>query len=88
MMATQQWIALGIFVLSYGLIISEKVSRTIASILGAVLAFIFILTPQDLLHYENWETILFIFGMMTVIKTKSLSVFFYFRSRVLQTSFH
>ena len=47
-MTTQQWIALGIFVLSYGLIISEKVSRTIASILGAVLAFIFILTPQAL----------------------------------------
>lgn len=75
-MATQQWIALGIFVLSYGLIISEKVSRTIASILGAVLAFIFILTPQDLLHYENWETILFIFGMMTVIETMNESGFF------------
>jgi Na+/H+ antiporter NhaD/arsenite permease-like protein len=75
-MTNQQWIALGIFVLSYGLIISEKVSRTIASILGAVLAFIFILTPQDLLHYENWETILFIFGMMTVIETMSESGFF------------
>jgi len=47
-MTNLQWIALGIFVLSYGLIISEKVSRTIASILGAVLAFIFILTPQDI----------------------------------------
>jgi len=75
-MTTQQWIALGIFVLSYGLIISEKISRTIASILGAVLAFIFILTPQDLLHYENWETILFIFGMMTVIETMNESGFF------------
>jgi Na+/H+ antiporter NhaD/arsenite permease-like protein len=75
-MTTQQWIALGIFVLSYGLIISEKVSRTIASIFGAVLAFIFILTPQDLLHYENWETILFVFGMMTVIETMSESGFF------------
>ena len=75
-MTTQQWIALGIFVLSYGLIISEKVSRTIASIFGAVLAFLFILTPQDLLHYENWETILFIFGMMTVIETMSESGFF------------
>jgi len=75
-MTTHQWIALGIFVLSYGLIISEKVSRTIASIFGAVLAFIFILTPQDLLHYENWETILFIFGMMTVIETMSESGFF------------
>ena len=75
-MTTQQWIALGIFVLSYGLIISEKVSRTIASVLGAVLAFIFILTPQDLLHYENWETILFVFGMMTVIETMNESGFF------------
>jgi len=35
-MTTQQWIALGIFILSYGLIISEKVNRTIASIFGAV----------------------------------------------------
>ena len=75
-MTTPQWIALGIFILSYGLIISEKVSRTIASILGAVSAFIFILKPQDLLHYENWETILFIFGMMTVIETMSESGFF------------
>ena len=75
-MTTEQWIALGIFVLSYGLIISEKVNRTIASMLGAVLAFIFILTPQDLLHYENWETLLFIFGMMTVIETMNESGFF------------
>jgi Na+/H+ antiporter NhaD/arsenite permease-like protein len=75
-MTEQQWIALGIFVLSYGLIISEKVSRTIASILGAMLAFIFILTPQDLLRYENWETILFVFGMMTVIETMNESGFF------------
>jgi len=75
-MTTQQWIALGIFILSYGLIISEKVSRTIASIFGAVLSFIFILGPQELLHYENWETILFVFGMMTVIETMSESGFF------------
>ncbi len=75
-MSTQQWIALGIFVLSYGLIISEKVNRTIASIFGAILAFIFILTPQDILRYENWETILFVFGMMTVIETMNESGFF------------
>jgi Na+/H+ antiporter NhaD/arsenite permease-like protein len=75
-MTIQQWIALGIFVLSYGLIISEKVSRTIASIFGAVLAFLFILMPQDLLHYENWETLLFVFGMMIVIETMSESGFF------------
>ena len=75
-MTTQQWIALGIFVLSYGLIISEKVNRTIASIFGAVLAFIFILGPKELLHYENWETLLFVFGMMTIIETMNESGFF------------
>jgi Na+/H+ antiporter NhaD/arsenite permease-like protein len=75
-MTAHQWIALGIFVLSYGLIISEKVNRTTASVLGAVLAFIFVLGPQELLHYENWETILFIFGMMAVIETMNESGFF------------
>jgi Na+/H+ antiporter NhaD/arsenite permease-like protein len=75
-MTTQQWYALGIFVLSYGLIISEKVNRTIASIFGAILAFIFVLGSNELLHYENWATILFVFGMMTVIETMNESGFF------------
>lgn len=75
-MTTQQWIALIIFIVSYSLIISEKVHRTIASIFGAVLAFIFILGPQELLHYENWETILFVFGMMVIIETLAESGFF------------
>jgi Na+/H+ antiporter NhaD/arsenite permease-like protein len=63
-------------VLSYGLIISEKVNRTIAAIVGAVLAFAFVLGPENLIRYENWETILFIFGMMAIIETMSLSGFF------------
>ena len=75
-MTTQQWYALGIFVLSYGLIISEKVNRTIASIFGAILAFIFVLGSNELLHYENWATILFVFGMMVVIETMNESGFF------------
>jgi len=75
-MTIQQWIALGIFVPSYGLIISEKVNRTIASILGAVPVYVFVLGPKELLHYENWETILFVFGMMTVIETMNESGFF------------
>ncbi len=45
-------------------------------VLGAVLAFIFVLGPKVLLHYENWETILFVFGMMTVIETMNESGFF------------
>jgi len=52
-MTDQQWIALGFFVFFYGLIISEKGSRTIASIFGAILAFIFILTPQDIVRSRH-----------------------------------
>ncbi len=44
--------------------------------LGAVLAFVFVLGPDQLLKYENWETIIFIFGMMVVVETMSLSGFF------------
>lgn len=74
--ANQQWIALGIFVLSYGLIISGKVDRTVAAILGAALAFLFVLGPQHVLHYENWETIIFVFAMMVIVETLNLSGFF------------
>jgi Na+/H+ antiporter NhaD/arsenite permease-like protein len=52
------------------------VNRTVVAILGAVLAFIFVLGPENLLRYENWETIIFIFGMMVIIETLSLSGFF------------
>jgi Na+/H+ antiporter NhaD/arsenite permease-like protein len=52
------------------------VNRTVVAILGAVLAFIFVLGPDKLLQYENWETIIFIFGMMVIIETLSLSGFF------------
>ena len=51
-------------------------NRTVVAILGAVLAFIFVLGPENLLRYENWETIIFIFGMMVIIETMSLSGFF------------
>ena len=75
-LTTPQWTALGIFALSYGLIISNKVHRTIAAVLGAILAALLVLTPQQLLRYENWETLIFVFGMMTVIATMEASGFF------------
>ncbi len=75
-MTAPQWTALAIFVLSYGLIISEKVNRTIAAGIGALLAFALVLGPEETLRSENWETILFIFGMMAIIETMSLSGFF------------
>ena len=34
------------------------------------------LGPSEILRYENWETIIFVFGMMAIIETLSLSGFF------------
>jgi Na+/H+ antiporter NhaD/arsenite permease-like protein len=41
-----------------------------------VLAFLFVLGPKEVLRYENWETIIFVFGMMAIIETLALSGFF------------
>jgi Na+/H+ antiporter NhaD/arsenite permease-like protein len=35
-----------------------------------------VLGPSEILRYENWETIIFVFGMMAIIETLSLSGFF------------
>ena len=44
--------------------------------IGALASFAFVLGPSEILKYENWETSLFIFGMMAIIETMSLSGFF------------
>jgi Na+/H+ antiporter NhaD/arsenite permease-like protein len=76
MLSENQWLALGIFILSYGLIISNKVHRTIAALLGALLVGMLVLPMEELLKAENWETLGFIFGMMIVIAAMEESGFF------------
>lgn len=59
--------ALSVFALSYGAIVSGKVHRTIAAIAGALVMALLVLRGRDLAGIVNWDTLLFIFGMMVVI---------------------
>ncbi|MEO8422753.1 MAG: SLC13 family permease [Actinomycetota bacterium] len=66
-MEGSQVAALSVFVVSYGAIVSGKVHRTIAAISGALVMALVVLRGRDLTSMVNWDTLLFIFGMMVVI---------------------
>lgn len=63
------WLAGGIFIIIYALIIMEKGSRAIVSLLGAsalVLAKVLDL-HEVLTHYIEWNTIILLIGMMIIV---------------------
>lgn len=60
--------AVSIFVITYGLIISEKVDRVVVSILGATVMIVSgILTQDDAIGYMDFNTIGLLIGMMIMI---------------------
>lgn len=61
--------ALSVFALSYGAIVSGRVHRTIAAIVGAAVMALLVLRGEAIAEAVDWQTILFIFGMMVVIGT-------------------
>lgn len=61
--------ALSVFALSYGAIVSGRVHRTIAAIAGAAVMALLVLREGSIVETVDWNTILFIFGMMVVIGT-------------------
>ncbi len=61
--------ALSVFALSYGAIISGRVHRTIAAIAGAAVMALVVLRGNAIAEAVDWQTVLFIFGMMVVIGT-------------------
>jgi len=61
-------IAIIIFLLTYGLIISEKIHRTIIAMLGAALMIVFkIVTQETALHHIDFNTIGLLIGMMIMV---------------------
>ncbi|MEW5936503.1 MAG: ArsB/NhaD family transporter [Candidatus Thermoplasmatota archaeon] len=70
-------VALGIFVLVYVLMISEKVHRTVAVLLGAVLMVgVGVLSEADVIHHVHWEALGLIFGMFVIVAALGESGFF------------
>lgn len=65
--------ALSVFAVSYGAIVSGRVHRTIAAMAGAAVMALVVLRGRDLVDVVNWDTLLFVFGMMIVIGTMERS---------------
>lgn len=65
--------ALSIFTISYGAIISGRVHRSIAALAGAFVMALLVLRQENVATIVNWDTLLFLFGMMVVIGTMERS---------------
>jgi Na+/H+ antiporter NhaD/arsenite permease-like protein len=78
-MDLQAMIALGIFLITYAIIISEKVHRTIASMLGGILIVGFgILDQESAIHHIDFNTLGLLIGMMIIVAiTAQTGVFKY-----------
>ncbi len=69
---TAFWVATGIFILAYALIISEKIHKTIVALTGASLMIVLgIVTQEEALHSielgVDWNVIFLLFSMMVII---------------------
>jgi Na+/H+ antiporter NhaD/arsenite permease-like protein len=82
-MGTQFWIATAIFVLVYGLIVTEKIHKTILAIVGASTMIVLgILTQEEAFHSPelgiDWNVIFLLVSMMIIINImKPTGVFEY-----------
>ena len=69
---TTFWIATAIFVIAYGLIVSEKIHKTMIAIFGAALVIVFgVLEQREAFHIEefgvDWNVIFLLISMMVII---------------------
>ena len=80
---TKFWIATAIFILVYGLIVTEKIHKTILAIVGASTMIVLgILTQEDAFHSTelgiDWNVIFLLVSMMIIINImKPTGVFEY-----------
>ena len=67
-MTSAAWLALGIFLVVYVFIVSEKIHRTVISLFGAMLMIVCgILSQEMAIHHVDFNTIGLLAGMMIVV---------------------
>lgn len=67
-MTNQALLAIGIFLVIYGLIISEKIHRTIVAMIGGiVMVALGIVHQEDALHHIDFNTLGLLIGMMIIV---------------------
>nr|WP_283214802.1 ArsB/NhaD family transporter [Paenibacillus sp. HWE-109] len=68
MMEQQAILAIGIFLLTYSMIIAEKIHRTIVAMIGGVLMVVLGVVDQDsALHHIDFNTLGLLIGMMIIV---------------------
>ncbi|MBZ4665113.1 SLC13 family permease [Mahella sp.] len=78
-----------IFVVTYALIISEKIHRSVIGMIGALTLIVFgILSFEQAIDYINWETIGLLMGMFTLVALLSEAGFFSFMALWTARLFH
>lgn len=71
-MEQQAYYAIGIFLVVYALIVSEKIHRTIAAMLGGVVMIAGGIVDQETaLHHIDWGTLGLLIGMMIIVSVIS-----------------
>ncbi|MEK6256832.1 MAG: ArsB/NhaD family transporter [Chloroflexota bacterium] len=60
------WLAGSIFLLTYALIVSEKIHRTISALLGGVAMILFVVPQDKAFHAIDWNVIFLLAGMMII----------------------
>jgi Na+/H+ antiporter NhaD/arsenite permease-like protein len=74
----QYYLAIGIFLVTYAIIISEKINRAVIALLGAafMIAFGIVDLHKAYTHHIEWGTITLLIGMMILVSITSKSGFF------------
>ena len=81
-------IALVVFILTYALIMSEKVHRAIAALLGGMLLILAgVLSQEVAIEHIDWNTLGLLIGMMIIVGiTRKTGVFQYLAVKAVQIS--
>lgn len=76
-MESQVVLAVGIFVITYLIIMSEKLNRTAVALVGAVVLLMFnIITQEEAVHHIDFNTIGLLIGMMIIVNIMKRSGIF------------
>lgn len=81
-------IALFVFILTYALIMSEKVHRAVAAMLGGMLLVLAgVLSQEESIEHIDWNTLGLLIGMMIIVGiTRRTGVFQYLAVKAVQLS--
>jgi Na+/H+ antiporter NhaD/arsenite permease-like protein len=81
---SSQLIAIIVFILTYIIIITERVHRTVVAFAGALLLILFgVFDINEAISFVSWETIGFLFGMFIIVAALSDAGFFKFLALIM-----